>query len=119
MCNLNNFNHLNMISGFSTELQANREGWNNTLLACSMMTPLSPTQKSFKPKMGLLRLSDYRNSNPGKNYWAKWPVNRRNFGKSQINGLALRELALASGYKDLNNLEKVTKDLTEGAKIGC
>ena len=80
---------------------------------------LIPRKKDFKPKMGLLRLADYRNTRPSGEYWKKWPSNKLAKGTSKINGHKLREMAVANGYRDMTMLETVVTDLTEGAKTGC
>ena len=74
-----------------------------------------PPAKVFKPKMNLPVLKEYRNARPSKEYWECWPKNYNEVGTTKINGEKLKAMALSLGYSDCETLDKVHKDLTEGA----
>jgi hypothetical protein len=77
-----------------------------------------PPAKIFKPKHQLPILADYT-VDPGPDFWARFPSNLSRTGKSTICPDKLRNLAWAVGYNQLELLEKVCKDLSDGADIGC
>ena len=94
--------------------------WNDYLVKLSASLPLQvPSPKVFKPKMNLPILQNYSGYVSDMKYWEYWPKNIQTVGKSKIDGQRLKELALESNFKDLSTLDKVFKDLTEGARIGC
>ena len=75
-------------------------------------------KKEFKPKFDVERLSDY-GEKPDESFWGN--VNQRhwqevNEREGGIDHRRLRELA--EGYPFPGTLEKVVKDLKEGARLG-
>jgi len=80
------------------------------VMAAPLLT--APPPKEFKSKLGLLPVTD-------KNFWSKFPVNREVAGTSLIAAKKLYSLALATGVADMERVELVCKELTEGADIGC
>ena len=107
------------IAGFSNELIASRQQWGQILTRCSVSSLPPAPKKEFKPKMGLPKLKSYKDCKPGPEYWSRWPKNSCRVGKSRIDGHKLKNLAVETGFKDKEILEKVFVDLTMGAKIGC
>ena len=85
-----------------------------------MLEPLKPlpAPKLFKPKHNLPLLSNYEGGAP-KAFWDVFPVNRNTSSKSLINPDKLESLALENGFKDLLLLEKIIRDVREGANLGC
>jgi len=75
-------------------------------------------QKVFKPKWDLETLEDYKQAAPAK-FWEKFPVNLELNGKSLIDPVKLKGLALVLGTENTDRLDIVCKDLTDGAIIGC
>ena len=97
-----------------------RERWTDIIQHYCLANPTPPASgKNFKPKFIIPKLKDYREADPGKDYWSGWPVNKNRIGKSRIDGNKLKVLALDAGYLDIETLGKIHRDLTEGAKIGC
>ena len=79
---------------------------------------VEPPLKKFKPKHHLPVLTDYSKPAPAW-YWRQFPSNYVSPAKSKIDGEKMKELALDCGFKDFEQLDKVTKWLKEGADIGC
>jgi len=80
--------------------------------------PPLPAKKTFKPKHQLPNITDYT-SDPGPDFWQAFPSNTNTVGKSTICPFKLRNLAWAVGYNKNDLLDKVCKDLENGADIGC
>lgn len=83
-------------------------------------SPPEIERKQFKAKYPLSKLDDYSKEPPA-NFWDG--VKFRSWEEAQeikggINASLLEELALKVGYPDLSILQKVCKDLKEGARIG-
>ena len=75
-------------------------------------------KKEFKPKFDVERLSDY-GEKPDESFWAN--VNQRHWQEvdEREGGIDHRRLReLAEGYPFPGTLEKVVKDLKEGARLG-
>ena len=77
-----------------------------------------PPPKIFKPKFDLPLLPRYDGVAP-QAFWDEFPSNRIAPAKSLINADVLKSLALDCGFNDLALLNKIFKDLHEGADIGC
>ena len=83
--------------------------------------PELPPLKTFKPKFNLPVLNNYRKDPDGR-YWAYWPKvsweSSRNL-KSKISPETLKQMAIDTGFKDIDLLNTVCNDLKVGADIGC
>jgi hypothetical protein len=86
--------------------------------AVTQPDPLLPDKKVFKAKHQLPPITDYT-TNPGPDFWAQFPSNKITVGKSTICPHKLRNLAWAVGYNNNELLDKVCKDLENGADIRC
>jgi hypothetical protein len=75
-------------------------------------------KKEFKPKHDLPILDCYKQPAP-RAYWEKFRRAAMGVGSSLISAVKLRNLAHAGGCSDWDRLERVCKDLEEGADIGC
>ncbi len=73
-------------------------------------------RKQFVSKHGLPSLSDYK-STPADEFWHIFPSNRVIIGKSAINPIKLRSLALGVGCSDWDRLELAIRDLEQGCGI--
>ena len=80
--------------------------------------PPGPGKKNFVPKNGIQNLSCYR-SDPGSEFWDKFPKNLHWGGEPFIKLDKLRTLAERTGYDGGARFALVCKDLSEGADIGC
>ena len=72
----------------------------------------------FSPKYRLPVVTDYRRD-PGSEFWDGFPSNRSREAKSLVSPVQLLCLAHGVGGVDMEIVEKVVKDLQEGAVIGC
>jgi len=63
-------------------------------------------------------LDDYSKPAPDY-YWNLFPQNLKQPAKSLVNGALLKSWALAMGFEDIDLLNLIEKDLTQGADIGC
>ena len=72
----------------------------------------------FSPKYRLPVVTDYRRD-PGSGFWDGFPTNRSREAKSLVSPVQLLCLAHGVGGVDMEIVEKVVKDLQEGAVIGC
>ena len=72
----------------------------------------------FSPKYRLPVVTDYRRD-PGSEFWDGFPTNRSREAKSLVSPVQLLCLAHGVGGVDMEIVEKVVKDLQEGAVIGC
>ena len=52
-------------------------------------------------------------------YWDLFPENLVKSAKSKIDGDKLRQMALESGYTDVQQLDMIIGWIKNGAKIGC
>ena len=96
-----------------------RESWVNRLEDNDIEDfCVEPPKKVFKPKHNLPVLTDYSKPAPTW-YWKQFPSNYISPATSKIDGDKLKELALAHGYKDYEQLDKVVGWLKNGADIGC
>ena len=80
--------------------------------------PALPAQKVFKPKHNLDILGNYEVPAPA-SYWERFPSNFKKPALSLLDGRKLQQLALDAGFKNRALLKKITRDLVEGADIGC
>ena len=81
--------------------------------------PPEPPKKLFSPKnLEVPRLNSYEEKAPLW-YWDLFPENSTKCAKSKIDGDKLREMALESGYTDMEQLNKIVGWIKNGAKIGC
>ena len=74
--------------------------------------------KIFKPKNDLPVLDCYK-SQPGVEFWQRFPAAKVEKGTSLVSAAALREVCRKWGCSDRRRLERVCGDLEEGADIGC
>ena len=116
-CYFANWVHVSV--GFSQTVVANRQIWGNIWQEVARMEidPL-PAPKVFKPKHGLPKLQSYRGTAPGW-FWSEFPSNLNQPAKSLVDGDLLKAMALECGFQDLQLLNVIHRDLTQGAVIGC
>ena len=109
----------NNCAGYSPEVLEQRERWRGRIRDV-LEGPDVPEagRKIFVPKHELPKIKNYRERAPVE-FWRKFPVNKVGCGKSWVDPVKLRSIAEAVGYRDEGELEKVCKDLEEGADIGC
>lgn len=108
-----------MFAAQSGQFHSKLQNWMNRLAWAVMQPdPPVPPAKIFKPKHQLPVLADYT-ADPGPTFWEKFPSNLTRVGKSTICADKLRNLAWTVGYNQTELLEKVCKDLSDGADIGC
>ena len=116
------YQEYSIVVGFPKEVLQKRSQLERKWLEQSKKPlPPLPHAKEFVPKMGLLKLSNYRKL-PRAKFWTSWP--KRTFeqalpSKSWVSSSRLKELAIKYKYNDWANLEKVCKRLDMGADIGC
>ena len=83
--------------------------------------PGVPPLKVFKPKFNLPVLNNYRRETDERywNYWPKvtWESSRKY--KSKIDPDKLKQMAIDTGFTDMDLLNVVCNDLKVGANIGC
>ena len=78
-----------------------------------------PEKKKFKPKNPEIpKLADYQRKPPDW-YWDLFPENGTRQATSKIDPDKLRVLAIECGYKDKRKLDRIVKNIREGARIGC
>ena len=74
--------------------------------------------KTFKPKYNLPVLKSYK-TKPDTSFWNNFPTNFNALCTSLVDPIKLKTLALETAFPDILTLEKICKDLTFGADIGC
>ena len=78
----------------------------------------APPKKALKSKYGLPAGCDGR-TDPGKEFWGKFPRQREQTGTVLVTAMKLMSLALAVGGVDMDMVKLVCVDLEQGADIGC
>ena len=108
-----------MYAGFSEQTLRALEFWRQRALRMQMEEVGAAGEAvEFVPKFRLPIVNDYR-KDPGSEFWAGFPVNRSRAAKSLVSARKLQCLAHGIGGVDMNVVEKVVRDLEEGAIIGC
>ena len=74
--------------------------------------------QAYSPGSKNRSLGNYRVS-PTKEFWETFPINLSQPATSLVNPSAIRKLALETGFPDSDLLNKICKDLTHGADMGC
>jgi hypothetical protein len=107
------------IADYSRETLAAAEAWRMAFLAAaSEADPQLPPKKIFVPTFDLPDVADYK-TDPGPDFWTKFPSNIVTTGKSWVDPDRLAALALDTGYTDMKLLHAVCHDLRHGATLGC
>jgi hypothetical protein len=107
------------VVGQDSEFANKLEVWKQRAAAAAVAPdPDTPPPKVFQPKHQLPPVQDYKSAQTAE-FWSQFPHNYALAGKSTICPAKLRALAWSVGYRDLELLELVCRDLTDGADIGC
>jgi hypothetical protein len=78
-----------------------------------------PVMKRFTPKFpDIPQRSEYRSAAPPE-FWEKFPKHLVCPGKPSLSSRALKQWAHALGVSDESRLDRVTKNIENGADIGC
>ena len=116
---LNRFFFLLLDLAQTSEFQTRFSAWIRWAAnAIAQPDPELPPPKQFKQKHPVPVLVNY-DSDPGPDFWSKFPSCYATSGKSTICPIKLRNLAWALNYQNKDLLEAVCSDLTRGADIGC
>ena len=110
---------MSLILGYSLQVRSQFSLWMDCWkkVAASGVPALPPT-KIFTAKCNLPVLSDYSKPAPA-SYWDQFPKNLVQPAKSLVDGPTLEAMAIECGFEDLRLLDRVVRDLVEGADIGC
>jgi hypothetical protein len=108
-----------MCAGYSAAVVSSRDWWRSWFWACLAAEIEQPAVKVFKPKFpNLPVLSSYKEINSD-DFWAKFPVNRKQPAVSNISAAVLRGLLAEYGLLEGGDAVKVLDWLENGAKIGA
>jgi hypothetical protein len=109
-----------MCAGFSPETAAVRQRWVSLILAvvaAGSMPP--PAMKKFKPKFPDIPVrAEYRSAAPPE-FWDKFPKHLVCPGKPSLISKALKQWSHMLGVSDSDRLNRVIKNIENGADIGA
>jgi hypothetical protein len=78
-----------------------------------------PATKKFRPKFPNIPVrTEYRSAAPP-DFWKKFPKHLVFPGKPSLSSKALKQWAHALGVSDRDRLDRVVKNIENGADIGC